>query len=304
MERGGDIAAAVTRGAAAVAEWGAQLPSSPDVWLVPAAVAALAMLVAVTRVRRRRIIGRAPAIVDAPVLASPRTEVAPPILCNGRRTAGSEAFRVLRTQMLLLVQERRLRHLLITSSGPGEGKSTVAANLAVATARAGHRVLLVDADLHRPRLAGLFRLPDAPGLGELLSRRNGESLETAIRRCARRTGVPNLAVLPAGAVRADTAEMFAGAAMRDLVAALAGAYELIVFDSPPVLSVADPTILAAQVDGVLMVVRVGCYPREAVSFANAELQAVSAHVLGVVLNGVESGADGAYYGHYRYPYYA
>lgn len=227
----------------------------------------------------------------------------PLILCNGARSPATEAFRGMRTQLLLLVRQGQLRHLLITSTGPGEGKSTVAANIALVTARAGQKVLLVDADLHRPQLHTLFGVANQAGLAELLRNPGGSPVDaSAATRFCLDTNVPNLSLLPAGELPADAAEIFAGTAMREIVAALGASYDLVIYDAPPVLSVADPTVLAAYADGVLLVVRVGLYPRDAIQQAHATLVAVHAKLIGAVLNGFETATGGAYYGYYRYPY--
>jgi capsular exopolysaccharide synthesis family protein len=224
------------------------------------------------------------------------------LLCEDRRSPASEAFRVLRTRLLLMAQEGKLRHVLITSAGPGEGKTMISANVAVAAAHAGRKVLLVDADLPRPRLCSAFHVANDPGLSQLM-RENGAVTEDVLRRFCQPTNVPNLTFLPAGSPAAGAAELFAGDRMREIVAAFGAAYDLVVYDSPPVLSVADPTVLAGHVDGVLLVVRVAQYPRDAVQQAHRELAAVHAKVIGIVLNGVESGSHGGYYGHYRYAYH-
>ncbi|MFI5394721.1 MAG: CpsD/CapB family tyrosine-protein kinase [Candidatus Binatia bacterium] len=224
------------------------------------------------------------------------------LLCEDRRSPASEAFRVLRTRLLLMAQEGKLRHVLITSAGPGEGKTMISANVAVAAAHAGRKVLLVDADLPRPRLCSAFHVANDPGLVQLLHE-NGAVTEEVLRRFCQSTSVPNLTVLPAGSPAGGAAELFAGARMLQIVAAFGAAYDLVVYDSPPVLSVADPTVLAGHVDGILLVVRVGEYPRDAIQQAHRELAAVHAKVIGVVLNGVESGSQGSYYGHYRYAYH-
>jgi capsular exopolysaccharide synthesis family protein len=272
-------------------------------------VAALLSFVGVA-VRRRRADGDMTLIARP---ANPATGGAapPPAVSDGeppvtliedRRAPASEAFRVLRTRLLIMANEGKLRHVLITSSGPGEGKTMTAANLAVAIAQAGRKVLLVDADLARPRLRTAFQLDNDPGLSQLL-REDGAVTEDVLSRFCQATRVANLSFLAAGSPADGAAELFAGARMRAVVSAFGAAYDLVVYDSPPVLSVADPTVLAGVVDGVLLVVRVGMYPSDAIQQANRELTAVHAKLIGVVLNGVEAGSRGGYYGHYRYAYH-
>ncbi len=280
-----------------------------------AAAAAAAAILAAVGVLRRKCLAWEALHLEAPVAALPvpiaspaglrpaaPREAPPCILVDGNRSPGAEAFRTLRTRILLLAQEQTLRSIQTTSAGPGEGKSTVAANLAIATARAGFRVLLVDADCHRRRLHGIFGLAGLKGFTDLLAHR-GQPVEELAQALCLPTRYANLSLLPAGSALENTAELFAHSRLDEAVQALARMYELVIYDSPPVLSVADPAVLAPHMDGVLLVVRAGMYPREAVQQAHAELAGVHARMLGVVLNGIEPGTGG-YYGHYRYAYYA
>jgi capsular exopolysaccharide synthesis family protein len=275
-----------------------------------ALVAALAAGLFIVRRRRRAALHAATRRADRQtpdihVPDDPRTAAAPVLLCNGRTSSATEAFRAIRTQIIIMMRQRKLRHLVITSTGPGEGKSTIAANLALVTARAGHRVLLVDADLHRPQLHDIFAVANTPGLAELLQDADRQTIDAALlQRFCQPSGIPNLQLLPAGHLGVDGAEIFAGESMRAAVATFASEYELVIYDSPPVLSVADPTVLAAFADGVLLIVRAGRYPRDAIQQAYAVLEGVQAKLIGAILNGVDAttGEYGGYSGYYRYPY--
>jgi len=278
-------------------------------WLaVPLLGALLALVVVVARRRRRssKPVGSDAAPATHPPNGSAAVTTAPLLLCNGTHTPATEVFRGIRTQLLVMMRQRQLRHVMITSTGPGEGKSTVAANLALVTARAGHRVLLVDADLHRPQLHVLFALPNRAGLTDLLHNPQALTVDPElVKQFCHKSGTANLTLLPAGAPPEDAAELFTDAALRGVMAAFAAEFDLIIYDSPPVLSVADPTALAALADGVFLVVRAGRYPRDAIQQAYAALGQVHAKLLGAVLNGVDAGMGGEYAGYqayYRYAY--
>ncbi len=291
------------------------LPSAALTAALLAGALASVIVLSLTSLRQRRLATTSGVLSAAPpappqarrmpAALPPAESATPPVVLVGdhARSAAGEAFRSLRTQLLLAVRDGNLRHLQITSTGPGEGKTTVAANTAAAVARAGHRVLLVDADLHRPRLHAIFGAPAERGLATLLQMGEAGLRRGAAEPFLAATPIANLKLLPAGGEPSAAAEVLCGNSLRPLMESLAEEFDLIVYDTPPVLSVADPTVLAAQVDGVLLVVRVGQYPRDAIQQAHAELAAVDAKLLGAVLNGVESGTGAAYHGHYRYSYY-
>jgi capsular exopolysaccharide synthesis family protein len=186
------------------------------------------------------------------------------------------------------------RSLVITSPGPGEGKSTTAANLAVTLAQQGTRTLLVDADLRRPIVHRAFDLGQAPGLTDVL-------VGAAVAREAIRPNVlPKLDVLPSGTQPPNPSELLGSEAMRRLLADLRDQYEMIVFDSPPVLAVTDAAVLGAATDAVVMVLRAGDTESIAAERALAQVRRVEAKVAGAVLNGVEKGRDRYYHSYYRY----
>lgn len=205
----------------------------------------------------------------------------------------SEAFRVLRTNIRYSSVDRPLRVLLVTSSGPIEGKSIVAANLATALAQAGLRIALVDADLRRPRQHHLFGLHPREGLvGALLAGSTDGRLQP--------TGVEGLSLLPAGEKPPNPVELLGSRRMRELREELCAAFDAVVVDSPPVLIGADAAVLAQIADGVLLVVDAGVTRRDAARQTVESLQQVGAHLLGVVLNRVPTRRSGYYY---YYPYY-
>jgi polysaccharide chain length determinant protein (PEP-CTERM system associated) len=226
-----------------------------------------------------------------------RKETAPLPLATSEhpRSAFAEAFRHLRTSLLYLSPDRPLRSVLVTSPGGGEGKGTVAANLAIALTQIGKKVWLLEADLRKTGLAWVFQPQGTFGLTDLLV--DGLPAERAVCR----TAVENLWFLPGGTVPPNPAELLGSQRMRAVLGqALEGA-DVVLVDAPPVLPVTDAAVLAPAVDGVILVIKLGRTPRAAARRARQQLEAVGARVVGVVANGVPMGRRG--YGCY-YPYYA
>lgn len=208
------------------------------------------------------------------------------------RGGSAEALRAVRTKIIFSDEYANLKTLLVTSTVEGEGKSTMAANLAVAFAQQGVRVLLVDSDMRRANLHLMFGLKRSPGLSALLEG------QAAMADVIQSTQIPNLSVIAAGAVPTNPAELLGGPSVRELLGTLAAQFELVLLDSPPLLAVADASILGALTDGVLLVVRAGRAEREAISAARDLLAEVGANMVGAVLNdpdGEVARSGGAYY---------
>jgi capsular exopolysaccharide synthesis family protein len=207
----------------------------------------------------------------------------------------AEAFRVLCTNIRFFSVDKPLRTLLVTSPDALEGKSITVANLAVAMVQTGLRVVAVDADLRRPRLHQLFGLELGEGLiGALLEERTDGRLQPAL--------MEGLKVLPAGKMLPNPAKWLGSRRMRKVLAELAEQVEVVLIDSPPVLSVADAAVLARAVDGVLLVLEAGHTRREAARRAVESLRQVGANLMGVVLNAVptHNGSNYYYYSHQEY----
>jgi polysaccharide biosynthesis transport protein len=211
---------------------------------------------------------------------------------------GIEAFRNLRTSLIWSDGGEALKTLVVTSAAPGEGKTLTAANLAVTLAYDGLRVLLVDCDIRRPRVHGLFHLPRAPGLMELLTASTGPGAPRL--PAIRDTSVVGLSVLPCGALPSNAANLLSGTRMKVLLQELREQYDIIVLDTPPVLATADAGIVASLTDGVLLVVRAGTTDKNAAQRACQQLANVGARVIGTVLN--DPGGQVAKEGDYYYPY--
>ncbi|MBK7874828.1 MAG: polysaccharide biosynthesis tyrosine autokinase [Planctomycetes bacterium] len=211
----------------------------------------------------------------------------------------SEAYRSVRESLRFAQNDGApLRTLACTSCAPGEGKSTTNINLAMSFAGPGQRVLLVDADMRKPTVHSTFDLQLAPGLGEVLEGR------AAWRECVRASGHEGLELLCAGAPHASPSELLRGARTSTLLAEWRASYDLVVFDLPPALAVADAEILARELDLVLLVYRAGGVHREALASMTRKLTRAGARVGGAVVNAVRPSRAGAsaYYGGYGYGY--
>jgi polysaccharide biosynthesis transport protein len=231
-------------------------------------------------------------------------------------SVGVEAFRMLRTSLVWCEQGDDMKTLVVTSAAPGEGKTLTSANLAVTFAHDGLRVLLVDCDVRRPRLHGLFQVPRSPGLMELLTPSyNGSDLSQSltfnpgagrtdsgrpVTDVLRPTNVRGLSLLTCGALPTNPSGLLSGVRMRGLLQELSKSFDLVILDTPPVLATADAGIMASLADGVLLVVRAGQTDRVAAKRAHQQLVNVGARVVGTVLN--DPGGEVSQYGDYYYPY--
>jgi succinoglycan biosynthesis transport protein ExoP len=205
----------------------------------------------------------------------------------------SEAFRVLRTNIRFSSVDKPLRTLLVTSAGPTEGKSTTAANLAAVMAQAGLKVVVVDADLRRPRLHRVFGIHPRGGL-------TGSLLEGNMDGRLQPSQVEGLAVLPAGDRPPNPSELLGSRRLQELLKLLTQHVDVVVIDSPPVLPVTDAAVLAQSVDGVLLVVDAGETRRGVAQHAVDSLRQVGANVIGAVLNRVSTHKGDYYYYYHEY----
>ncbi len=211
----------------------------------------------------------------------------------------SEAYRTLRTNILFSAPNNPKHVIMMTSTGPREGKSTSVANLAITFAQMGTRTLLIDADLRRPMLNKLFQLEKEPGLTNVLV--GGAELQDVVKSIPE---VPNLSVLTCGVVPPNPAELLGSSYMRNLLNNARSQYDIILIDTPPIIAVTDPSVLARIVDGVVMVVRIGSTQRGAALMASEQLRRVEAPMIGVMLNGISaSNFYGSFYYQQYYYYY-
>jgi non-specific protein-tyrosine kinase len=199
------------------------------------------------------------------------------VALNNPRSAAAEAYRALRTNLQFSGLDRDVRTVLLTGAGSGEGTTTIAANLAVAVAEAGQRVLLVDCNLRQPALHAAFGLPLSPGLSNLLAANQSEpTIES--------TSVPGLSLIAAGDPPPNPAEFIASARLTALLGRLRERFDLVLLDTPPVGIVTDAAVLAPRVDGVILVVSAGRTRRDLAKRAQQQLETVGARLLGAVLN--------------------
>src|SRR5262252_8259308 len=211
----------------------------------------------------------------------------------------SEAFRALRTSLLLSQAGHPPQVILVTSALPREGKTTAAANLAVTLAQLGDRTLLIDADLRKPGVGRLLNLNGSKyaGLSSYLAGVSSLDLVTVPH-----PSIPNLSAIPTGPLPPNPADLLSSHRLAEAIAELRTKFKFVVIDSPPIMAATDAVILSVQADGVLLVVRSGETPKEAFTRTRDLLNSVKCHLLGVVLNAVNSRAPDYYYSYRYYPY--
>jgi len=219
------------------------------------------------------------------------------VALHAPKSTASESFRGIRTGVLFSSADKSPQVILVSSSGPGEGKTVCASNLAVTMAQAGTRVVLLDCDMRRPRQHKLFNISREVGVSNVLVGSNtlAEALVADV--------IPNLDVIPCGPIPPNPSEIIGSNKMKDLIAALRKDYARIIIDSPPVTAVTDSVVLAQAADGVIVVIRAGDTPRQIVLGGIFHLKALNAPILGAILNGVRTGKDSYYYYQYYYYYY-
>jgi capsular exopolysaccharide synthesis family protein len=204
----------------------------------------------------------------------------------------AEAVRALRTNIVFMSPDEPFKRILVTSAGPSEGKTTVACCLATAIAQSGKSVLLLDADLRRPRLHKVFDVRGSGGVTTALL--EPQSLDSAIVP----TGVPQLSLLPTGPIAPNPAEMLHSASFQRLLDTLSARFDRIIIDSPPLVPVTDAAILSSMVDATLVVIRAFQTSKDSAKQAVRSLRDVKARIAGAVLNDVDFGRGE--YGYYQY----
>ena len=217
----------------------------------------------------------------------------------------AEAYRAVRTSLYYSAEVAGQRVIQITSPGPGDGKTTLAANLAVAMAGSGKRVLLVDADFRRPRVDAYFGIQEGVGLSSIVA--GDAEFPDAIYK----TAIQNLWVVPCGKRPNNPADLLASRRFKEFIDYQRELYDFVILDTPPVLAVTDPGVVAPRVDAVLLVIRLSKDSRKTATQAAETLKGLGARIVGVVINGIGSGKlyggkykywGSQYYGGYRYGY--
>lgn len=201
----------------------------------------------------------------------------------------TEQYRTIRTNIQFSSVDKEYRTLIVTSAGLGEGKTTTTANLGVVMAQQGKRVLIIDADLRRPTMHSAFKVGNVAGLTNVLIRQR--SLEEAVQL----TEIETLDVLTSGPIPPNPAELLSSEAMKELMELALDKYDLILFDSPPILAVTDAQILSNSCDGVVLVVSSGKTKKEMGQKAIELLTSAKAKLLGVVINNKKQKGGQDYY---------
>ena len=204
----------------------------------------------------------------------------------------SEQFKTIRTNINFSTPDKDLKTMVITSSIPGEGKSTVSSNVAVVFSQEGKRVLLVDADMRKPTVHHTFAITNTCGLANVLTR------QATIDEVIQESGVEGLQIMTCGPIPPNPAELLASQMMTTVMNDLVSRYDVVIFDAPPILSVTDSQILANKCDGTLLVVNTGVTEKAAVVKAKELLTVSQAKILGVVLNNFKLDRDDYYYQYY------
>jgi succinoglycan biosynthesis transport protein ExoP len=215
-----------------------------------------------------------------------------PYVSESPRSPVSEAFRTLRTNLEFASVDNPLKSLVVVSAHPSEGKSTIAANLAVTMAQGGKHVLLIDADLRRPRIHQFFGMPNRAGLSDFFRD------STPLIDLTQRWKDSNLAVITSGSLPPNPADLLSSKKMASVLEAGTNAADIVIVEAPPVL-VADASILASRVDGILLVVHPGKTPADGAVSTLEQLSRAGAHVVGVVMNRIPRNRS-YYYGGARY----
>ncbi|MGE5243071.1 MAG: GumC family protein [Betaproteobacteria bacterium] len=222
---------------------------------------------------------------------------AAPLISTGVPSGFAEAIRAVRTNVLFSSAEEGARTLVITSTGPGEGKTLIAANLAIGLAQAGQRVLLIDADMRCPRVHEAFNQKQEPGLSNLMVGHAAPSV------CIRKSSVLGLWLLTSGRVPPNPAELLGSQRFREFIRSLRDHFDSVVIDSPPALAVTDAAVLASVATGVVFVVGAEMTSRQAAKVALQQLENAHPRFLGAVLNRVELERNAYYYsGYYKREY--
>lgn len=208
------------------------------------------------------------------------------------KSAVSEAYRTLRTNIQFANVDNVIKKILFTSAGPGEGKSSTVANLAVSIAQSGKSVLIIDGDLRNPTQHKIFNVPNIHGLSTTLVEEIHSLAHSA------KTFAEGLEILPAGPIPPNPAELLGSKKMKQLLFDASKAYDIVLIDSPPTIAVTDSSVLAQNVDGVILILASGEVKQEYALRAKEQLEKVGAKIIGTVINKVELKTKEHYYYYY------
>ena len=219
---------------------------------------------------------------------------------EGAESPHAEAYRVLRTNLLFARKDDKLNTTAVVSAGAGEGKSTTVLNLATVFAQSGQRVVVVDSDLRRPTLHKLLKVTNNLGLTNYLLKQN--TLDEVIQT----TAIPTLDFLASGKLPSSSLGILSSSQMKDLIGELKARYDIVFFDSPPIMGVSDASILASEVDMTIQVIQYRRYPQPMNVRAKQLIEKVGGNLVGIVLNNINMSQDESYYYYsgYYHDYYA
>ena len=254
---------------------------------------ALSVIPAVAGSMPRKLTAKGRKAIAATAGASERSQQ---LVTLDPHSAAAEAYRVLRTSVLLSAAGQPPKTVLITSGQPGEGKTTTAINTAISLAQLGASVLIIDCDLRRPTTHTVLGVEHLQVLSTYLSQ-----TQVTLDEVIQQLPIENLSLLPCGPIPPNPAELIISDRMKEMLKELSLRYDHIIIDSPPLINVTDPVILSTMVDGVILVVHGGKSTRDIVRRARQELATVGAKIFGVVLNNVDlrrEGYDNYYYNRY------
>lgn len=210
------------------------------------------------------------------------------IVEKNSNSISAEAYKTLRTNIQYSSFDKEIKTILVTSTIPGEGKSTIAGNLALSFAQQDKKVLVIDCDLRKPALHKMFKLSNFKGLSDVIV--GNSDLEKTMYNYR-----DNFDILTSGKIPPNPSEILASNAMTMLLEKLKTMYDIIIIDSAPLQAVTDAQIISNKVDGTLLVIRAGLTKREAILQAKELLNQVNAKIIGVVLNGAENNSEKHYY---------
>lgn len=213
------------------------------------------------------------------------------------RSPITESYRMLRTNIQYSSLDKPIKTIVVTSTGPSEGKTITAANLAVVMAQGGSKVLIIDADLRRPAIDKVFGVNNKVGLTNLLV--ENKKFEEIVQR----DDVEGLDLIPSGPIPPNPAELLGSQKFKNFLNLISQSYDYIIIDTPPCGSLTDAAIIGRIVDGVILVAAAGEVQIEAIQQAKENLQKVNANIIGVVLNKVKRQTSSYYYYYYYYYYY-
>jgi capsular exopolysaccharide synthesis family protein len=219
------------------------------------------------------------------------------ISLHEKRSANAESFKSLRTSVLLSSSDKPPKSIVVTSMMPGEGKTLTASNLAISIAQAGQRVLLIDGDMRKPRLHKIFQLnSSSSGLSTYLA--GGD-----VEKISQQGPLEFISIIPAGPLPPNPSELLSSNRFKELLSEKQDKFDMIIFDSPPIISVTDSLIMGREVDGVIVVIRAASTSYDVIKKGLKTLADVNTNILGMVVNGFDAKKYRYYYGKEYSQYY-